>query len=432
MPDNLDEVTVTDLPPGLGGARPIPLPATRYRQGGRTQYHVNLPLGQVTTLIRRPDPSRPLPGNRKVDAKRGQAFGDYLRKNDDWVSPAVIVRVPIHEVQFTEKVAFQDGSAWGVLEIGIDVLTEILLLDGQHRTLGIFIAIEDTNTRIRKLRETIHGLRSQGGLEGEVARQERLLAKEVDARRRLSEEHISIDIVEVSEKPAMQMFGDINNNAKGVNRDLSTVLDQRRAVNRIAMDLIERHVLLEDRVELGQERRMTPTSDKLLGAKAVSDIVHGVMVGTGRVGARVEDELDRNMTAAVQKVSQFLDVLLAGFTTLQEVVAGEVSPRALRDEGSPNRSMLGSVTMLRALAALYHELTTGDSKHVPMSRVEVEAFFRKLEPHMGEIPVTESDQLWWPTGTFLPGSTAPQARQGTVKTLVDSMAAWARSGHPSL
>jgi hypothetical protein len=432
MTENLDQITVGELPDGLGGARPIALPATRYRLGGRVQYHVNLPLGQVTTLIKRPDPNRPLPGNRKVEARRGQAFGDYLRKNHDWVSPAVIVRVPVHEVSFTEKVKFEDGTAWGVLEISLDVLTEILLLDGQHRTLGIFIAIDDTNTRIRKLRETISGLKDQGGLEGEVARHERLVAKELESRRRLHEEHISIDIVEVGDRPAMQMFGDINNNAKGVNRDLSTVLDQRRAVNRIAMDLIDRHVLLEDRVETGEERRMSPASNKLLGAKAVADIVHGVMVGTGRVGARVEDELDRNMTTAVQKVSQFLDVLLAGFTTLQELVAGTVEPRALRDEGSGNRSLLGSVTMLRALGALYHELIVGNDKHAPMSRVEVEAFFRKLEPHMSHIPVTETDPLWWPTGAFLPGATAPQARQGTIKALVEAMASWARDGHAAL
>lgn len=432
MPEDLDQITVTDLPPGLGGTRSVLLPATRYRQGGRTQYHVNLPLGQVTTLIKRPDPSRPLPGNRKVEAKRGQDFGDYLRKNSDWVAPALIVRVPTHEVKFIEKVPFEDGTAWGVLEIALDVLTEILLLDGQHRTLGIFIAIEDTNIRIRALRETIHGLEEHGGLEAELARQSRFLDKETEARRRLSEEHISIDIVEVGEKPAMQMFGDINNNAKGVNRDLSTVLDQRRAVNRIAMDVIEHHVLLEDRVELGQERRMSPTSEKLLGAKAVADIVHGVTVGTGRVGVRVEEELDKNMMQAVQKVSQFLDVLLAGFTTLQEVVAGEVTPRDLRDEDSQRRSLLGSVTMLRALSALYHELTTGDDHSAPMSRVEVESFFRKLEPHMSEIPVEESDQLWWPTGAFLPGTSAPQARQGTIKSLVDAMAEWARTGSSAL
>jgi hypothetical protein len=432
MPEDYDQIEVTDLPAGLGVTRSILLPASRYHQGGRVQYHVNLPLGQVTTLIRRPDPNRILPGNRKVDAKRGQLFGDYLHKNHDWVSPAIIVRVPVGEVQFTEKVPFEDGTAWGVLEIAIDVLTEILLLDGQHRTLGIFIAIEDTNARIRALRETISGLEEHEGLEVELARQKRLLEKETDARRRLSEEHISIDIVEVNEKPAMQMFGDINNNAKGVNRDLSTVLDQRRAVNRIAMDVIEHHVLLEDRVELGQERRMSPSNDKLLGAKAVADIVHGVTVGTGRVGARVEDDLDKTMVSAVQKVSQFLDVLLAGFTTLQEVVAGEVSPRDLRDEGSSHRSMLGSVTMFRVLAAVYYELTTGDEVHPPMSRVEVESFFRKLEPHMGELPITENDQLWWPTGTFLPGTAAPQARQGTIKALVEAMAEWARDGHIAL
>jgi hypothetical protein len=94
--------------------------------------------------------------------------------------------------------------------------------------------------------------------------------------------------------------------------------------------------------------------------------------------------------------------------------------------------MLGSVTMFRVLAAVYYELTTGDEVHPPMSRVEVESFFRKLEPHMGELPITENDQLWWPTGTFLPGTAAPQARQGTIKALVEAMAEWARDGHIAL
>ena len=107
------------------------MPATRYRQGGRTQYHVSLPLAEVTRLIKRPDPNLPLLGNRKVDGKRGQSFGDYLRKNGDWVSPAVIVRVPAGDVHFTQKHKFEDGTAWGVLEIGIEVLTEIFVQNGR-------------------------------------------------------------------------------------------------------------------------------------------------------------------------------------------------------------------------------------------------------------------------------------------------------------
>lgn len=432
MTDSLTAVTIDDLPPGLGGARTIQLPATRYRQGGRTQYHINLPIAHVTSMLKRPDPHRPLPGNRQVEQRRGQLFGDYLRKNHDWVSPAVIVRVPPHELHFQEKVGFEDNTAWGVLTIGIDVLTEIMLLDGQHRTLGIFIAMEDTNEKIRKLRDTIDQLRSNGGPDQEIARQERMLDAEREARRRLSEEHISIDIVEVGEKSAAQMFGDINNNAKGVNLDLRTVLDQRSVVNRIAMDLAEKHVLLEDRVEGGQKGRMGRGSDKLLGAKGVADIVHGVLVGTGRVGTRVEDELERNLAQATGKVSHFFDTLLAAFTTYQEVVSGQVSPKDLRDAESPHRSMLGSVTMMRALAATYHHLSEGWEGQRPLSRAEIEAFFKSLESHMADIPVDETNKLWFPTGAFLPGANAPQARQGSIKTLVNAMCEWATKGHEEL
>jgi hypothetical protein len=36
-----------------------------------------------------------------------------------------------------------------------------------------------------------------------------------------------------------QMFVDIVNNTKGVNRDFTTILDQRDVINRIAAELIE-------------------------------------------------------------------------------------------------------------------------------------------------------------------------------------------------
>lgn len=137
MSTTLEEVDLGGLPPGLGSARPVELAATRYQQGGRTQYHIAVPVAEMARLIvQRPDPNRPLPGNRKVDAKRANDFAKYILTNDDWVSPAIIVRVPKHEVHFTSKAEFEDGTAWGVLAIPLDVLTEIVLLDGQHRTLG--------------------------------------------------------------------------------------------------------------------------------------------------------------------------------------------------------------------------------------------------------------------------------------------------------
>jgi len=428
MTQTMDSVEVADLPSGLGGARPVELPATRYHQGGRTQYHVAVSVAEMARLlVNRPDPNKPLDGNRKVDLGRAKKFGDYLLKNVDWVSPAVIVRVPAHEVKFDPKATFPDGTAWGVLSIPLDLLTEIVLLDGQHRTLGIFMALEAINKRIADLRVLVDRMKEQGQDPVAVNEQQNRLNSDLWVRRRLGEEHISIDVAEVGPEQAKQMFGDINNNAKGVNPDFTTVLDQRDVVNRIALRLIESHALLQDRVELGQAARMSSANENLIGAKGVADIVRAVLVGTGRVGARVEAELSTSVAPSTQKVGQFLDVLVRGFDDLGDMMDGRTDPRELRE-----KSMLGSTTMMRVLAVVYHDLTIGDpdGHHRVWSRAEVEDFFRELSPALRRIPVKDDDHLWMDTKAFIPGSSAPQARQGSIKTLSEAIVGWARDGFP--
>ena len=148
----LNEITL-DVPVSLGGARPVELPATKYRQGNRTQYHLAVSVAALTRLIvNRPDPNRPVEGNRKVDGKRAEKFGDYLLKRNEWVSPSITVRIPQGEVDFKKLHSFDDGTSWGVLAIPLEMLTEIILLDGQHRTLGVFLAIDKINKELQKQR----------------------------------------------------------------------------------------------------------------------------------------------------------------------------------------------------------------------------------------------------------------------------------------
>jgi hypothetical protein len=387
-------------------------------------------VAELARIIQRPDPTRPLAGNRKVDAKRAKKFADYILKNPDWVSPAVIVRVPPNEVEFDVKVPFEDGTAWGVLNIPLGLLTEIVLLDGQHRTLGVFMALEMINERIARHRQNISRLREELTDTGAIRDEERRLEEDLRIRKRLSDEHISIDIAEVDEDQAKQMFGDINNNAKGVNPDYTTLLDQRDVINRIAVQLIETHVLLQDRVETGQSTRMTSSNANLLGAKSVADIARSVLVGTGRVGARIEDEINRDVSMNVHKVEQFLDVLIGAFDDLRDVTEDRLTPKELRA-----KSMLGSSTMIRVLAAVFHELTVSDPESDSSrawSRAEVEDFYRRLSPHLARIPVMPSDKFWLDTKAFLEGGNAPLASQGAIKDLVGALVDWARHGLPAI
>jgi hypothetical protein len=166
-------------------------------------------------------------------------------------------------------------------------------------------------------------------------------------------------------------------------------------INRIAVDLMENHPLLIDRVEIGQSTRMSTTNPNFIGAKTVADLVRAVNIGvSGRIGKRVEDELTRNMPTAVAKVVAFLDVLVAGSPELQHLVDEEIEPVELRAENSPERSMIASATMLRALAGAYHDLTkppVSQGDPMALKRSEVEVFFSKLAPKLRESD-TELDE----------------------------------------
>ncbi len=425
-----EQIDIGEVPQGLGAVRPVELPATRYRQGGRVMYHVVATLAGLPRLIvKRPDPNRPLEGNRKVDAGRAKKFAGYVITNGDWVSPAIIVRAPSGEIEFDPLHEFDDGTAWGVLRIPLPVLTEILLLDGQHRTLGTFLALDDVNGRVTKHKDLVAKAEHNG--DTQVAQEhKRELKKDLAIRDRLSREHISIDVAVVTTEQAKQMFADINNNAKGVNPDYTTYLDQRDVVNRIAVKLMDEHQLLVGRVEVGQSVRMSPSNPHLMGAKAVADLVRAVHVGaTGRIGRRIDDQMAKNEEGAYQRVRSFLDVLVAAFPDLRAVMNGEVEAADMR-----KTSLLGSATMLRALAGAYHDLTKRqDEPDAPnaFSRSEVEDFFRRIEGQMSDIPVTE-DGIWHRSRAFVPGGSAPQGMQGAVRQLVDFLVGWARNGEPPL
>lgn len=429
---------MTDIEPELKGdfssvgvIQPVKIPATRFKQGDRTQYHIVIPVLQVNKSIQRPDPEKPLPQNRRVDPSRAKKFSEYVRKNRDWVAPGIIVRTPSHELQFEISREFANGTAWGILSIPLELIQQLPILDGQHRTLGLHYAEQKVYEEIQKLKTLLKEQKEQGQPDSYLERTNSQLAMEESILGRLRTDHISIDIVEVDEKDAKQLFTDINNNAKGVNPDFTTMLDQREAVNRIAVDLINTHPLLKDIVEEGQSTRMSSSNENLIGAKAVADIVRSTIVGTGRIGARVEDEIGRNPRFYNNRVAEFLTLLMKAFPGLSDVAAGRSSPKELR-----SHSMLGSATMLRVLACVFHELVpTADSDDFGVHKKqldEVEKFFASLDGHMEEIPMDKDNPLWMSTNAFIPQSNAPQARLGSISSLVNSLVDWAHEGNEYL
>ena len=311
--------------------------------------------------------------------------------------------------------------------------------DGQHRMLGFDMFRERSEGEIARLRD----LRAKAERSGEPASVKHYTEQLVEQERRhtaiLDKAHVEVVVVVADDGDHGQMFADIAINAKGVNPDYAATLDQRDPVNRIATNLIERFPPLDGLVSDGQQGRLAPNSPFLLGTKSIADVARGVAVGTGRVGKRARDEIERDEAKWTRRITEFLATAFESFEDLQRLTGGEIDAPQLREE-----SLLGSATTLRVLAIAWHEMLYADD---PLTVGDVKRFFADLDPHMrcfgevrapnarGElttrIGVMADHPIWGPTGKFQPGWKAPSGRISDVNDLGRVIASWGRHGLPA-
>lgn len=396
--------------------------ATMFRQGGRTVYSLDLSPNQLMALLVRPDPDRPVESNREIRKKHAEGFADYFIEHDQWVIPGMILRSPQKfKFEVQEEVS---GTKFGLLEVPRSSAREISILDGQHRTLGFFMAADKLAERIEAKRDLLQKTERQSPGGPEVA----FVKRELEALRqqasRLESERLSVLVyVESDMKAYRQMFFDISDNALGITASVRARFDSRKVVNR-ALPIVLEHPLLRGRVEMDADR-LKQNDPSLLTAKNVTEIIRNVLSGiTGRIGKKREQVLQENKVAEAAKA--FLDLLVRSFAPLQLVQLDQLKPQELRQ-----RSLTGSPAFLRLLAGLYHDLTdTGEGGRAwPIEKVE--AFFARLAPHVsstdGGNPVYQGS-IWldrMPSGSFVEGQITPSTMRQLYLPTYETLLKWA-------
>jgi hypothetical protein len=386
--------------------------ATRYSQGGRRVYAIDLSLAQIASLLPAPDPDNPTEGNRRVRESHARAFGDYVRDKEDWVSPALVLRAPdMFKFEALQQIA---GTEFGIVSFPRLARTDLRILDGQHRILGVHLAIEAIAKDLEKQRSLLAAARRSGEEAAVIRHVEEKIRELEHQRERLGRERISIQVfVEDDGVAYKQMFYDIADNALGITSSVRARFDNRKIVNRCVEDVV-RHALLQGRVDLEQDR-LGRNNPNWVGAKHVAELIRTIAVGIdGRIGKRLEDELHE--ATLVQDTNRFLDTMLEGFPELGKVADGELEPEDLR-----HTNLLGSTSMLRVLAGVFHELVREG-----WADEDIAEFFRQLAPHMAG-PVNDTS-IWVkevPGEIFAPGALAPTARRQDLKRLTETLRAWA-------
>jgi hypothetical protein len=393
-----------------------PFYALKGVQGGRAVITIQVPLIEVPEFMHRPVPGVPLPGQRMVDQKRAQEYADYILNRPDWVSPPVILRVP--QQPMWHPLVPEDGNSR--LSFGVTWLARKINraaeLDGQHRVLGICLAVDRVQQiNLDNLRQGLleaeqnMDLISQEDLKQQIAQSEIWL-------RRLAEEVLVAQImVEDDEVAYKQAFFDIADNAKGIQSTLKITFDRGKLLNR-AFTLVYEHELLKNRVDL-QNDRVLGSNKNWLSAKAIVDVMRALQ--TDRVDGRITDKREKELSEqqVADATEEFLDVALTSLP-VKDDSGNLIVPEKLRQT-----SLLGSSTFMRILASAYQALTV---KHA-WTRDQIQDYFTELSPRL-VAPIKEGtpSEIWAKAlpDVFAPGSTSPNSRNQQMRAAVDTIVAW--------
>jgi len=400
------EVTAT------GYEKEIKFYATRYKQGGRIVYALDLSLTQIVSLIPAPDPARPILGNRQIQPAHAAAFASYIRAHEDWVSPAMVLRGP-HKFDF-HTIESIEGADFGVVALPRLAVNDLHIVDGQHRILGIHMAINGMSDDLDKARSQLARARRAGESEEILGHYHEIIKGLTIQRKRFETERTSIQIfVEDEQRAYQQMFYDIADNALGITASVRARFDTRKIVNRVLTDVMM-HPLLNNRIDMERDRlgRLNPN---YLSAKHVVDIVRILAVGLeGRISRRLESELHED--ELTKRTNEFFDVLVNSFHQLAEVQEDRMSPAELRQH-----SMLGSPVTVRVLAGAYFEL-----RNRGMNNRDIRTFFNKLDRFLSA-PATDFLVKRAGDDVFFEGALAPSSRRQDSKMFRDVLVEWAEN-----
>lgn len=407
-----EPTTETNKPLLTGYSNDVQFLATKYKQGGRIVYSLDLSPAQIASLVAAPDPSQTSPGNRAIRPAHADGFAKYVRERPDWTSPGLILRASrSFDFEVTTELA---GVQFGILSIPRRSLLDLHILDGQHRTLGFIRAEKGIADDLDKARSALASARRVDPKGAAVKEAQDRIADLETQSKRLENERLHVQIVVEQDAAAYkQMFFDIADNALGITASVKTRFDSRKVVNR-SLDKAMEHILLLGRVD-PEGDRTGRNSPYLMGAKHVAEIIRTLAVGLdGRVSRKQEATLKTDELAL--NTTRFFDVLIEAFPPMRALSLGQLTPEMLRKS-----SLLGSVLFMRALAGTYYELI--EDHHWP--REDVEAFFAKISPHT-EAPVYPQS-IWMSEmpGVFSDGGYAPHGRRQDLKLIKDRMVVWA-------
>lgn len=424
---------------------------TRFSQIRLDEISLHITVDQITAgFIQKPDPTVRLSHNRAIKPSHAESFASYLIRGAEdqtgkWpvIVPALSLFTSPMAVEFEASDDHQAGEVhFGIVRI--DKSTPVQIWDGQHRTLGAYLATERLN---RSMSEALNkkAKAEEAGETDKAAEfeQEALATKEV--RRRLGRIVIPVTIaLETNKERIAELFSDVADNAKGINATALARLDQRNVFNRVAAALYEGQdewTLLTGMID-DDNAYVTQNNPNWTTYRDVAAIAQTAWLG---YGARWTENKEESGLAAQEgeilaNAREFFEVLAEAFTEIDDVLSGTIEPSELRG-GGERTSLLSSSTTIKALASAFHDLKFGcqwvnNGKRSPDRVTDLETMDRaEITQAFAQLPSLDSgndkvlNRFWKNMGVVEKPYVAPTARAGNVRIMSMAIVNHARGEH---
>ena len=412
---------------------------TRFAQLGLDQISLHVTVEQITSgFIQRPDPNVKLDHNRAIKVQHAEDFASYLIRGAEDTSGKWPVIVPALAL-FTSPLALEfvpEPIEAGEVQFGIVKIEKsapLRIWDGQHRTLGAYLANDRLNKQMSDLLTKAAKAKAVGDSE-HAAECEAEVTRLKALRRRLGHIVIAATItLETDQERIANLFTDVADNAKGINATALARLDHRNVFNRVAAaiyDGADEWTLLQGLID-DDNAYVTQRNPYWTTYRDVAAVAQTCWLGYGArwTENKEQQELADKEQDILTRARSFYEGLVEAFPEIEDVLNEAIEPMELRQGGS-RTSLLSSSTTIRALATAWYDLATGHRWRLtgnrvtdegfaatPMDSDEIAAAFRSLPPmHSGSNKVL--DPYWRGHGVMIEAPyVAPTARAGNVRAM---------------
>lgn len=426
---------------------------TRFAQMKLDEISLHVTVDQITAgFIQKPDPAVRLSTNRAIKLPHAESFASYLIRGAQdqtgkWavIVPALSLFTSPMAIDFEVRPELHAGDIqFGVVRI--EKSTPVQIWDGQHRTLGAYLAVERLNKLVgdalnKKAKAEAAGEADKAASYDEEARAARAV------RQRLGRIVIPVTIaLETNKERIAELFSDVADNAKGINATALARLDQRNVFNRVAASIYDgqddwtllAEMIDDDNAYVTQNNRFWTTYRDVAAVAQVAWLGYGARWTENKE----EGGLAKEEGEILANAREFFEILGEAFPDIDDVLSGTIDPSELRGGGS-RTSLLSSSTTIRALASAFHDLKFGyqwaDNGKRSLDRVDGLPTMERAEISraFAQLPSFDSgnskvvDRFWKALDIVEAPYVAPTARAGNVRRMSMAIVDHARGDRSS-